>query len=75
LDTKVTADAYGVWDTKENKWWFRRNKRAWGSKSAAANAWNAENGRYSMYYRGKREPKFSEQTRFVTKGIRYVAID
>jgi hypothetical protein len=73
VDTKVTADAYGVWDTQENRWFKRRNKYAWGSKSAAANACNAENHAYS--YRREVQPRFSEQTRFVTKGIRFEAID
>jgi hypothetical protein len=73
VDTSaVKPDAYGVWDTQEQRWWYRKNKRAWGSKSAAANAWNAENGGYS--YRGP-DVAFSKQTRFVTKSLRFVAMD
>ncbi len=71
MDTQVKPDAYGVWDTQENVWFKRGNKYAWGSKSAAANAWNA--AQYS-YIRRER-PLFSKQSRFVTKGIRFVAID
>lgn len=72
----MKPDAYGVWDTQESCWFKRRNKYAWGTKSAAANAWNA--ARQSVYedrqFRGY-GPRFSEQTRFVTKGLRFVAID
>ena len=74
MDTSdVKPDAYGVWDTQEHKWFKSRNKYAWVSKSAAANSWNAENGA-TTWCRGK-QPLFSAQARFVTKGLRFVAID
>lgn len=79
MDTKVIPDAYGVWDTQEKRWWRRNNKRSWVSKSAAANAWNAEEAKL-RYWRNTcdDQPKpllFSQQKRFVTKGIRFEAVD
>ena len=61
-------DGYGVWDTQENRWFTRGYKRVWCSKSAAGNAWNAQ-------WRYDQRQLYSEQTRFVTKGIRFVAMD
>lgn len=62
----MKPDAFGVWDTELQRWFRRPNKFAWGSKNAAANAWNV--GRYG-------KPKFSEQTRYVVKPIKFFAID
>lgn len=66
--TEVTPDAYGVWDTEGKRWWKRRNKHCWGSKAAAANAWNAEQG---YGYRDK-TVLFSKQHRYVTRGIIFI---
>jgi hypothetical protein len=68
-------DAYGVWDTVEQRWWQRNRKAAWMTPSGAGNAWNAENARRRYVTREKDVPLYSQQTRFVTKPLRFVAME
>lgn len=70
----MQPDAYGVWDTQENKWWTRNNKLVWSGRAAAANAWNVAKGR-SSYSVSKGLTLFSGQDRFVTKAVRFEALD
>ena len=67
----MKPDAYGVWDTQEGRWWFG-NRRVWMSKGSAANAWDAAHRGWR--YEGPTKT-FSKQTRFVTKSIRFEAMD
>jgi hypothetical protein len=63
----MKPDGFSVWDTEEKCWWTnRRGKRVWGRRADAANAWNI--GKY-------RQPKFSEQSRYVTVPVRLIPME
>lgn len=61
----MTPDGYGIWDTVLDDWWeTNAGKKLWKRSNDAANAWNVNGG----YLSG--QPKFSEQSRYVTRAVR-----
>jgi hypothetical protein len=57
-----TEDGYVIWDTERYCMWrSRKDQTVWQKPGWAKNAWNVHN-----------TPKFSEQTRFVCKPVRFV---
>lgn len=77
---KQIVDGYVVWDTKENKLWEapsaknKRGKKLWNTRAAAGNAWTCHNT-YHKHNPCGRDTKFTEQNRFVTKGVLFTIVD
>jgi hypothetical protein len=67
----AVANAFAIWDTEEKRWVSRGTRTTWCSRSGAANAWNADQKRGW----GKPPIRFSNQTRYVTKEVRFVAVE
>lgn len=66
----IAPDAYGVWDTVDNKWWVGP-RAAYHGIAAAKSSWLAAQP-YYIHIDGKLthvHPKWKEQTRFVVLPI------